>query len=114
MRGKDLHLIGIRSVVVFVSMWSGLTIQQKHPCPSLSILAKVLLVAMLGGCSRKLVIEFRGGHEVVDGLLNLGLRNDSGEGAMEHSDHSDLYRGKEKDDEKIRMRIGQQTKELVV
>ena len=105
MAGNNLHLAAIHCIVVFVGLWSDLTIQRKHPSPRLRDLFKIFLFLLIQEwCSWPLLIygKFRVGHEVVDGVLVLGFLNAFVEGTMECFDHFDLHQGKEKEDEKIR------------
>lgn len=105
MAGNNLHLAAIHRIVVFVGLWSDLTIRREHPSPRLRDLFKSFLFLLIQEwCSWPILIygEFRVGHEVVDGVLVLGFLNAFMEGTMECFDHFDLHQGKEKEDEKIR------------
>lgn len=92
MAGNNLHLAAIHRIVVFVGLWSDLTIRREHPSPRLRDLFKsVLFLLIQEWCSWPLLIygEFRVGHEVVDGVLVLGFLNAFVEGTMECFDHFD-------------------------
>lgn len=91
MGGNNLHLAAVHRIVVFVGIWSDLTIQQEHPRPGLRIVKIFLLVLIQERCSWHFLIygEFGVGHEVVDGVLVLGFLNAFVEGTMERFDHFD-------------------------